>query len=196
MKLPAARLNPKNFNNEIKLPTREQAIALLNKYKVLPNILEHSLQVNRVAVFLAKKLIEAGEKVSLDVVDRASLLHDIGKSITIAEKKEDMHHILAEKILAFEGYPALGYICRMHSLREIKNLRTWEEKIVNYADTRVQHSEIVGLKECIEDLTKRYNVPASQRLTYKDLLPLETEIFSKLKIKPNDIKRLVENERH
>jgi len=194
MELPTAGRNPKDFHNEIKLPTREQAIALLKKYKVLPNILEHSLKVNRVAVFLAKKLIDAGEKVNLDAVDRASLLHDIAKSKTIAEKTEDIHHIEAENILTAEGYPALGHICMMHSLREIKHLRTWEEKIVNYADTRVKHSEIVSIKERIDDLTKRYNVPASQRLTYKDLLPLETEIFSKLKIKPNDVAKLVENE--
>jgi putative nucleotidyltransferase with HDIG domain len=175
------------------LPTRAQALALLKKYSILPNILEHSLKVNKVAVFLAKKLIEAGEKVNLDVVDRASLLHDIGKSISITEKREAQHPIIAKEILTREGYPELGHICMMHSLREIKNLRTWEEKIVNYADTRVKHSGIVSLKERIEDLTKRYNVPESQRLTYRDLLPLETEIFSKLKIKPNDVAKLVEN---
>jgi len=186
--------SPKDFNNEIKLPTREQAIALLKKYKVLPNILEHTFQVNRVAVFLAKKLMEAGEKVNLDVVDRASLLHDIAKSQQLVEKRPDAHWVEAEQILTEEGYPELGYVCRMHALCETPNLRTWEEKIVNYSDKRVKHTEIVSIKERIEDLTKRYTVLEKERLDYKDFLPLETEIFSKLKIKPNEVKKLVENE--
>jgi putative nucleotidyltransferase with HDIG domain len=180
--------------DNMKVPSRKDTMLLLEKYGILPNILEHSIMVNKVAVFLAKKLVDAGEQVDIAVVDRASLLHDVAKSRTLIEKTEDKHHIEAENILTAEGYPALGHVCRMHSLREIKNLKTWEEKIVNYADTRVKHSEIVSMKARIDDLTKRYNVPASERLTYNDLLPLENEIFSKLKIKPNDVKRLIENE--
>lgn len=176
----------------MKLPSREQAVEILKKNRVLPNILEHSFQVNNVAVFLAKKLIKAGEKIDIDVVDRASLLHDVGKSITILDKIKDRHHELAEDILTVEGYPELGLVCRRHSLMELKNLHSWEEKIVNYADTRVKHNRIVSLKERIEDLTRRYKVPESQRLTLRDLLPLENEIFSKLRIKPEDIGKMVE----
>lgn len=177
------------------LPTRGQAIALLKKYRVLSNIFEHSVQVNRVAVFLAKKLAQAGEKVDIDAVDMASLLHDLAKSRTIIEKRADNHGAEAEKILKHEGYPELGKLCRKHTLGEIKNLRNWEEKLVNYADTRVKHSEIVSIRERIADLTERYNVPQDRRLSYEDLLPLETEIFSKLKIKPSDVKKMIENEK-
>lgn len=187
----------KDFNNEIKLPTREQAIALLKKYHILPNILEHCMQVNRVAVLLAKQLIEAGEKVNIDVVDRASLLHDIAKSRTIIEKRKDIHWVEAEEILKAEGYPELGYICRMHGFLELNKAKnpSWEAKIVCYADGRVIHDKIVDLQERMDDLKVRYNLGENEphMVIWKNL---EIEIFSKLKIKPNEIKKLVENERH
>lgn len=178
----------------MELPNREQAIALLKKYRILPNILEHSLQVNRVAVFLAKKLIEAGEKISLDVVDMASLLHDIAKSRTIIEKRKDIHWVEAEEILAEEGYPELGYICRMHGFSELNKNKnpSWEAKIVCYADSCVMHDKIVTLQERMDDLKRRYNLGDDEPhlIIWKNI---QTEIFSKLKIKPSDVKKLVEH---
>ncbi|MDD5181703.1 MAG: HD domain-containing protein [Candidatus Nanoarchaeia archaeon] len=206
MKIPTAGRNPrdfstgigrspKGFSNEFKLPNREQAIALLEKYRILPNILAHSMQVNRVAVFLAKKLVKSGEKVNLNVVDMASLLHDIAKSRTIIEKRRDIHWVEAEEILTEEGYPELGHICKMHGFSELNKSKnpSWEAKIVCYADSRVMHDRIVTLQERMEDLKKRYKLGDDEPhlVIWKNL---ETEIFSKLKIKPNDVKKLVENE--
>ncbi len=43
------------------------------------NVVEHSLVVNALAVYLAKKITEAGHLVDMDLVDTASILHDIAK---------------------------------------------------------------------------------------------------------------------
>jgi putative nucleotidyltransferase with HDIG domain len=175
----------------MKLPTHEQSLELLKKYKVVPNILGHSIMVNKVANYLAKKLKGKGIKIDLEVVDRASLLHDIGKSITILDKLEDKHHILAEEILTKEGCPELGLVCRRHSLRELKNVSTWEEKIVKYSDLRVKHDKLVDVKERMEDLGKRYKVPEEERVPLSEVLKLEKEIFDVIGESPTILKKAI-----
>jgi putative nucleotidyltransferase with HDIG domain len=153
------------------------------------------LVVNRLANHLAKKLKAAGVKIDLDVVDRAALLHDIAKSEELkknhAKGEDDIHHIAGEEILKKEGYPELGKVVRRHSLREISKLKTWEEKIVNYADTRVKHTEIVSLRERLDDLNKRYNIPLKDRAPECKIFALEKEIYENLEEKPEDLKKVI-----
>jgi putative nucleotidyltransferase with HDIG domain len=181
--------------DKMKLPTRKKAIKLLHKYKILPNILRHSLVVNKVANYLAKQLKDNGVRIDLEIIDRASLLHDIGKSITILEGLEDRHHILAQEILTKEGYPALGLVCRRHSLREIKNINTWEERVIKYSDTRVRHDKIVSIRERMSDLRARYKVPKKEFVPMSEVLKLEREIYSKIDESPDALKNKVKNVR-
>ncbi len=181
----------------MKLPTREECFKLLKKYGTFPNIVEHCKVVNKVAVYLAKRLSDKGIKINIDLVDRASLLHDIAKSKAILENippEEENHHIDGEKILIKEGYPEVGRIVRMHSLKEIANLKTWEEKIMQYADLRVRHTDIIGLRERIEDLYARYNVPPEKRVDEKLVYNLEREIYDVIDDSPKKLKEEVENE--
>jgi putative nucleotidyltransferase with HDIG domain len=147
--------------------------------------------VNKVANYLAKKLKENGIRIDLNVVDCASLLHDIGKSITILDKLEDKHHILAEEILTKEGYPELGLVCRRHSLRELKNVSTWEEKVVKYADLRVKHDKLVSVKERMEDLGERYAFIKEEKVPLSKVLELEKEIYDKLGESPEDMEKVI-----
>ncbi|MCD6546940.1 MAG: HD domain-containing protein [Nanoarchaeota archaeon] len=181
----------------MKLPTREECFKLLEKYGILPNILKHSLLVNKIAVYLAKKLKHKGIDIDIDVVDRASLLHDIGKSVLIrnnpekANSIEDNHHIVGEEILIKEGYPEIARIVRLHSLKEIKNLSTWEEKVLQYADLRVKHDKIVSLRERLDDLYRRYNVPEEKRVDEEIVFSLEKEIFDIIQENPNILKKVI-----
>ena len=181
----------------MKLPTRAECFDLLKKYKVLPNILEHSIVVNKIANYLAKRLKEKGIKIDLNVVDRASLLHDIGKSILIinepqkARTAEDSHHITGEEILVKEGYPELGLVCRRHSLKELHNINRWEEKVVKYADVRVKHTEIVGVKERMADLQKRYKVKKEEMVSVSEVLKLEKEIYNIIDESPDSLKDVI-----
>ncbi len=72
-----------------------------------------------------------------------------------------------------------------HALGKIRDpqdgLKTWEEKLVYYADKRVTHDKIVTLKERFEYLEKRYpqglaDIKASEPFVFE----LENEIFGKI----------------
>jgi uncharacterized protein len=181
--------------DNLKLPSKEECFKLLEKYGTFPNIVEHCKMVNKVAVYLAKKLREKGINVDVDLVDRASLLHDIAKSGTIRANippEEENHHIDGEEILVKEGYPEVGHLVRMHSLKEIENLKTWEEKIIQYADVRVRHTRIVSVKERLEDLYKRYNIPPEKRIDEKLIYNLEKEIYDVIGGSPSDLKDEIE----
>ncbi|MFT4304731.1 MAG: HDIG domain-containing metalloprotein, partial [Candidatus Woesearchaeota archaeon] len=68
----------------INLPTKQECMHLIKvTYRMPQNIIDHSIQVNKVAVFLATKLKEKNIEINLDLVDRASILHDIMKMIEI-----------------------------------------------------------------------------------------------------------------
>jgi putative nucleotidyltransferase with HDIG domain len=178
----------------MKLPSREECFKFLEKYEVPENILEHSKMVNKVADYVAKKLKEVGAKIDLDVVDRATLLHDIGKYIEIKEAKlpkVDNHHIIGEEILAKEGYPELGKVVRRHSLKEMKNITTWEEKVVKYSDLRVKHAELVSTRHRLDDLNIRYDVPDNERVDELKVFALEKEIFDKIKENPDILRKVI-----
>ena len=181
----------------MRLPTREECFNLLKKYGTFPNIVEHCKVVDKVAVHLAKKLREKGININIELVDRAALLHDIAKSNTIRKNippEQENHHIDGEKILVDEGYPEVGRIIRMHSLKEINNLKTWEEKVMQYADLRVRHTNIVSLRERIDDLYERYNVPQEKRVDERVIFALEEEIYNVIGGSPEKLKEEVENE--
>ena len=140
----------------MKLPSHEEAIQMLKDYKMPDNIIGHTMQVARIANFLAKKINENGTKVNLELVDRASLLHDLDKHLTF---ETNNHSVVTRKILKEKGFPELADTAANHMLENIikKNgLQTIEEKVVYYADKRVNHDEIVPLKERFVYLRKRY----------------------------------------
>lgn len=138
------------------IPSRKKCLDLLKKYQVPNNILSHTFQVNRVAVFLAKKLKERGEKVNLKLVDAASLLHDLDKHMTLDEKHG--HGKKAGEILEKLGYKEVADIVRKHITTSILKdpPKTLEEKLVYYADMRVLRDKIVSLEERFQYLRERY----------------------------------------
>ncbi len=177
----------------MKLPTRKQAMELLKEYKMPDNILAHTMQVNRIAKFLARKINENGTKVNLELVDRASILHDLDKHPTL---KTGNHSVLTRKILKEKGFPELADAAANHMLENIikKNgLQNIEEKIVYYADKRVNHDKIVPLKERFDYLRKRYGTSFKREEEIKEFEvacnKLEKELFrlSKTKTSLSDI---------
>ena len=125
------------------IPSREKCFELLKEYRVPENIVAHILQVNRVAMFLAKKLKEKGEKINLELVDAASLLHDLDKHMTFNE--DSGHGEKAAEILESLGFAEVAPIVRKHITTAVLRspLKTLEEKLVYYADMRVKGNKIV-----------------------------------------------------
>jgi hypothetical protein len=171
-------------------------------------------QVNRVAVFLARRLQEAGESVNLELVDRASLLHDTVRvtdwdrlsfeyfpeppdpadiPVWEAQRKRwpaSLPHARVNEEIFSDRYPELSRVIAHHSIGATSELDSWEEKIVNYADRRVAHDRIVTLDERLREGLERYQRTQQRPLeadsaTVAAVRALEQEIFSVIGGDPN-----------
>jgi len=205
-----------------KLPTHKECFEIIEQFCVPVHIVNHSLTVAKLAVFLAEKLKAKGISVDVNLVERACLLHDIARPCDFRESDYDRlkgqvseqekakwqqlknkfkgfcHEEIAYELLR-KDYPELAETIRKHRymaiLDEKEKPKTWEEKIVYYADKRVMHDRIAPLKERLEEAHKR-NVHLHGTQTQSDIntsqvdpliFKLEEEIFSKIDIIPDEI---------
>ncbi len=176
------------------IPNREECLRLMDDFGMLGNIVDHSLEVARVALFLSEELNKRGQKIDLALVEAASLLHDLTKTECIITKED--HALTGSRVLESMGYSRVGEVVAQHIwlVKEGDPSIVSEEEIVNYADKRVMHDRIVSLKDRFNDLRKRYgeNPTALQymdrleRMTYN----IEKKIFLILQIDPNDLQHL------
>ncbi len=170
--------------------TRDYAFKLLKEHEVPQNIIEHSLVVNKVTMYLARKLKEAGVRIDEDIVDIASLLHDLDRAEETRGREKHGHK--SYRILK-PFSPEIALVVKKHVLGAIleNGLKTWEEKIVYYADKRVRGSKIVTLEERYNDMKKRHGHIKQAMITMQKTEPLvfklEKEIFNKIKGRPEDI---------
>ncbi|MEK6916575.1 MAG: hypothetical protein AABW92_02425 [Nanoarchaeota archaeon] len=165
-------------------PTREQCLKWYRDIGTPENILDHVALVNKVAVFLAKKLKEKGVKINIELVDKASLLHDLDKWFCINDKSV-RHGFKTEEILTEKGYSELGFYAKQHNSIQSK---TWEEKVISYSDARVLFTKIVPVQDRIDSSKKRYKREEGfWDKALESLLEKEKIIFSKLAIKPDKL---------
>jgi uncharacterized protein len=136
-------------------PTITECYELMDKYKMLPNIKKHSIQVMKISLALTENLISS-ITFNKGVIIAAALLHDITKTKSL-ETNED-HDITGGKLLTEIGYPEIGNIVSEHVTIENfdPNGPLDEKEIIYYADKRVMHDQIVSTEERIDDLLKRY----------------------------------------
>ena len=176
------------------IPTREECLSLMNQSEMLNHIIDHSIQVTRVALYLAIELNKRGQNLDLHLVEAASLLHDVTKSECLKTKED--HAQTASQLLKGLGYIRVGEIVaeHVHLTRQIDPLRVTEEEIVNYADKRVRHHRIVSLEERFGDLMDRYgkNERAVEQMEglKRVTVEIENKIFYILEIDPDDILHL------
>jgi uncharacterized protein len=204
-----------------KLPTRDECLKIIKELRVPAHIVKHSMTVAKLAAFLAEKLKEKGIKVNAELVERASMLHDIlrvcdfkesdykrfKQPVTNKEKNKwnqfkNKYQGLCHEDAAYEvlkdKYPELARIIKRHrytALLDKEAPRTWEEKLVYYADKRVMHDKIVPLKERLQEAHRRHaqqhNPKGHSRIytTKIDALifDLEKEIFEKIDLEPVEV---------
>lgn len=176
------------------IPTRDECLKLMGQHGMPENIVNHSLEVAKVGLFLAAELNRRGQQIDLCLVEAASLLHDITK-MTCLETKED-HAERGSQLLRGLGYERVGEVVAEHVWlsKQGSPMRVSEEEVVNYADKRVQHDQIVSLKERFNDLMERYGknqraVGYLERME-EAILEIEGKIFFILQIDPDDLQRL------
>ena len=155
------------------LPSRKQAIELLQKYNCPPKIINHCEEVAKLAVEIARKLEEKGVKVDLKLVEAGALLHDLGRTKSHAVD----HGVVGAEIAESENLPeTLVKIIKRHVgagitsqeatqfgwPKDVYEPVTLEEKIVSYADKLIDGSKRVPIDVEIERLQVEHKEAAER----------------------------------
>ena len=157
------------------LPTREQAIQLLQQTKCPPQVIKHCLAVSKLALEIANQLQKKGQKVDAQLVEVGALLHDIGRS-----KTHNVDHpvIGAQVAKTMKLSDPLINIIKRHlgagvTDHEAQQLgwpkdnyvpQTLEEKIVAYADKRIDKNKKVPIEKEIKKLQQKNKPQAAERV--------------------------------
>lgn len=166
------------------VPDRELCLSVLTREKVPVHIIEHSVQVASVAVRLGIALAGRGHPIDVGLLEAGALLHDISKMRSIESGGD--HAALGGERVTELGFGELSAIVARHV-----NLGQWdpdgpvtEVELVNYADKRVRHVEVVSLEERFHDLVERYGNSEKRveiiKAHWQTLKLVETKIFAAL----------------
>jgi uncharacterized protein len=166
----------------------------MKQYGMLENIIDHSIEVANVALYLSTELNKRGQRIDILLVEAASLLHDLTK--TDSFKTREDHARTGSRLLKEMGYEDVGEVVAQHIWlsHDVDPFWVSEEEVVNYADKRVMHDRIVSLEERFKDLRDRYgrdqksmDYLGRMEMAIKEI---ENKIFLILQINPNDLQNL------
>lgn len=156
------------------------------------NLLIHVYMVAALAYQMAVWLRQAGEEVNPVLAHRGGLLHDLAKSQARVHKVD--HGLLAGEMLVARGHGVLAQIADRHVLFNLihddRRPRTWEEKLVYFADKLVEEGEIVTFRERLAALQERYKGPTSEsnlNVLIDTIAALELEICRPLNWTPEQL---------
>ena len=180
----------------MKIPTKDQCYQMMGEMKMMDHIVVHSLQVCRVATFLTEHLTQQRYGLNFDLIQSAARLHDITKTRSF-ETRED-HALTGGEYLADRGYAEIGDLIRQHvKLDKYSDTGTISEaEVLNYADKRVLHDEIVGLDRRMDYIVERYGETPAHRerihMLWQKTKDLEDRIFGVLSFAPGDLNQLIQ----
>jgi len=151
---------------ETKLPTRAEALDFLVAAGCSKRVIDHSKAVSKFSVKLARVFQERGIDIDPQLVEIGGLLHDIGRSKT---------HTVDHGSIGGEVARSLGLAIPLVRIierhvgggipkEEARRLgwpprnylpETWEEKIVCYADKRVEGLRVVSIRRAMRPYVAR-----------------------------------------
>jgi uncharacterized protein len=178
------------------IPTVAQCFRLMDDYRMLDNIRDHSIIVTRIANLLAEELLLTGRRLSLPLVVAGALLHDIGKTACLDCDRD--HAAYGREICLQHGLSELAPIVGDHvRYRENGGRGVGEYEIVFYADKRVTHDQVVSLDERREYILERYGRNDPERLAAirgncRSWQKVEAEIFKPLAFAPSELPGLID----
>lgn len=179
---------------------------VLSKDSPFRNVAEHLLVSNATSVFLARKLKTSGVEVDEQLVDDASILHDVAKRVQrekgISYENETRIPITGD-MLSSMGYSedvvrVASYTGRVPEIYIEDDVRQTEaiaripleQLVVAYADARVRNTDIVSLEEA-RDLNKEkiFSDATFYDKWYRFYKKVEERIFAEMgdSIKPEDV---------
>jgi uncharacterized protein len=165
------------------------------KVKMPEHIQKHSSVVAQIAVYLGRLLNQNGVRLNLELLEAGALLHDIAKAPTLATGER--HEDVGARMLEEWGYTPLAPVVKEHVILDPVSLcrPITESLLVNYADKRVKHDQVVSLRDRFSDLIGRYARTIDHRTWLQEkfalYLLLESKIFEHLTITPDDLGQLL-----
>jgi tRNA (cytidine56-2'-O)-methyltransferase len=157
----------------LRIPGRDECIALLEKYGADERLKRHSIMCSRVA-------LKIGEGCNSDarLLEAGALLHDIGRTVTHSIfhgvegyrilKREGMDETIARFCSTHVGAGLLKSTARKLKLPDQDYIpRTIEEKIVCNSDTLLNGDRVVKIEEIAEDYRRKgllSEIPRLRRL--------------------------------
>jgi putative nucleotidyltransferase with HDIG domain len=174
------------------VPKIEECYALMDDFRMLENIRDHSIMVARVAELIGSSLIKAGVDIGLEKIIAGALLHDIGKTICLQHGGD--HAQLGREICLERKLHEVADVVGEHvRLRDFRpEAKVSEKEIVYYADKRVNHSDVVTLAERVRYILDRYGgndgeVCRRIRANFAQCKLVEGKLFAGLDYAPKDI---------
>ena len=180
------------------IPEREECLLILSDEGVPEHIVKHSLVVEKIALFIEGGITSTGIELNTKLISAGAILHDVSKMPAMEEGK--YHGEMGSDLMIKLGFSEVAPIVRQHVfLDDYEGGLVSEAGLVNYADKRVNHDEIVTLDERFSYLFERYGVKSEEskeriERLYRMTLILEDNIFKRLPYGPNDLESLIERE--
>jgi uncharacterized protein len=147
------------------LPSRASAIRFLSKAGCSKSVVDHCIVVSNLAAAIARACERRGIPVDIKLVEIASLLHDVGRSVT----HDVRHGVLGGALARANGFDErIVSIIETHvgagiPADEAEDIglprrdfmpKTIEEKIVAYADKLMKGKKRVEVDEVLEEFSK------------------------------------------
>jgi uncharacterized protein len=157
------------------LPNREQATKILTENGCTVAVVNHCLAVTDFALQIATKLQQKGFKVDLELVEAGAMLHDLGRAKTHGVE----HSLVGAQMAQTLGLPQeVINIVKRHVGAGITEQeadwlgwpkdtyipQTLEEKVVCYADKRIDHDHIVPIETEIMRLKSQGFTSGAERV--------------------------------
>ncbi|MFW6111091.1 MAG: HDIG domain-containing metalloprotein, partial [Thermoproteota archaeon] len=131
------------------LPSREEALEILKATGCSEEVIRHCKEVAKLAVEIGQACQEKGKEVKLSLIEIGALLHDIGRSQThtihhavkgaeIAEAQDLPEEVISIIKRHVGGGIPVKTADRLGWPKDIYIPLTLEEKIVSYADKRIE----------------------------------------------------------
>lgn len=177
---------------------KAQIHKIYQEFQVPKHITAHMQGVAHVAKTITVKLKKLGVKINQQNIINAALLHDVVRYVDFNLKESDSalwHKIKAKyhkvghekamaKILEKRGEKELANLIAKHGFFSVWELKTLDEKILYYADKRVDKDKIVSLKIRLKEGKKR-NMSTDDdakyvKATEKKIFALEHELIALL----------------
>lgn len=145
---------------------KNQIQKIYKEFHVPRHIIAHMRAVAYICKILCEKFTAKNIKIDKETVISAALLHDTLRVVDFEKINPEWkkyhkigHEKAMAKILRKRGENKMAKLIAKHGFFSISRLKTWEEKILYYADKRVDHDKIVSLEKRFAEGKKRNMLP-------------------------------------